>query len=72
MNSFWLSTQDFSLEELLKEALTCILAKERSIGSMREKTKKAASGVRNKKARKWAGGDSEKKLEKGWMRKVQL
>ena len=35
-------------------------------------TKKAASGVRNKKARNWAGGDSEKKLEKGWMRKVQL
>ena len=38
MNSFWLSTQDFSLEE-------------RNIGSKREKTKKAASGVRNKKAR---------------------
>ena len=52
--------------------MTCILAKERSIGSKREKTKKAASGVRNKKARKWAGGDSQKKLEKGWMRKVQL
>ena len=59
MNSFWLSTQDLSLEE-------------RNIGSKREKTKKAASGVRNKKARNWAGGDSEKKLEKGWMRKVHL
>ena len=49
--------------------MTCILAKERSIGGKREKTKK---GVRNKKARNWAGGDSQKKLEKGWMRKVQL
>ena len=43
--------------------MTCILAKERSIGSKREKTKKAASGVRNKKARSWAGSDSEKKLD---------
>ena len=59
MNNFWLSTQDFSLEG-------------RNIGSKREKTKKAASGVRNKKARNWAGGDSEKKLEKSWMRKVHL
>ena len=25
-NSFWLSTQDFFLEELLKAALTCIVA----------------------------------------------
>ena len=58
-NSFWLSTQDFSLEE-------------RNIGSKREKTKKAASGVRNKKARSLVGSDSEKKLENGWMWKVQL